>query len=213
MNSGTYDATLVILSILIAIAASYTALDLAGRIKAATGAVAQRINYDEFGRVLSDTNPGFQPVGFAGGLYDPDTGLVRFGARDYDAFTGRWTARDPILFEGGQSNLYAYVGNDPVNRTDPEGLGYDPWWKGGGNLHGNIPQWAGDGPGDELRCGQGSVPDETDVDFIKMGDTWYKIAGPVYVDSSGGIWGYHKPASPSDLDWLKNGYGSRCGCP
>jgi PAS domain S-box-containing protein len=40
MNSGTYDATLVILSILIAIAASYTALDLAGRIKAATGRVA-----------------------------------------------------------------------------------------------------------------------------------------------------------------------------
>jgi len=40
MLSGTYDATLVILSILIAIAASYAALDLAGRIKAATGRVA-----------------------------------------------------------------------------------------------------------------------------------------------------------------------------
>ena len=40
MSSGTYDATLVILSILIAIAASYTALDLAGRIKAASGGVA-----------------------------------------------------------------------------------------------------------------------------------------------------------------------------
>jgi PAS domain S-box-containing protein len=40
MLPGTYDATLVILSILIAIAASYTALDLAGRIKAATGRVA-----------------------------------------------------------------------------------------------------------------------------------------------------------------------------
>ena len=47
---------------------------------------------------------------------------VRFGARDYDAETGRWTARDPILFAGGQSNLYAYVNNDPVNLTDPSGL-------------------------------------------------------------------------------------------
>ncbi len=68
-----------------------------------------------------DTNPGFQPFGFAGGLYDPDTGLVRFGARDYDPATGRWTAKDPILFGGGDANLYAYVGNDPVNFIDPSG--------------------------------------------------------------------------------------------
>jgi uncharacterized protein RhaS with RHS repeats len=47
-----------------------------------TGAVAQRIDYDEFGRVLLDTNPGFQPFGFAGGVDDRDAGLVRFGARD-----------------------------------------------------------------------------------------------------------------------------------
>ena len=41
------------------------------------------MDYDAFGRVLADTAPGFQPFGFAGGLYDHDTGLVRFGARDY----------------------------------------------------------------------------------------------------------------------------------
>ena len=76
-----------------------------------TGAVAQRIDYDEFGVVMNDTNPGFQPFGFAGGLYDKDTGLVRFGARDYDAQTGRWTAKDPILFAGGDTNLYGYVLN------------------------------------------------------------------------------------------------------
>jgi RHS repeat-associated protein len=62
------------------------------------------------------------PFGWAGGLEDPDTHLVRFGARDYDPETGRWTARDPILFAGGQSNLFAYAGNDPVNRIDPSGL-------------------------------------------------------------------------------------------
>jgi len=38
--------------------------------------------YAPFGRVLEDSNPGFQPFGFAGGLYDHQTGLVRFGARD-----------------------------------------------------------------------------------------------------------------------------------
>jgi len=41
--------------------------------------------------------------------------LVRFGARDYDPSVGRWTSKDPILFDGGQANLYVYVNNDPVN--------------------------------------------------------------------------------------------------
>ena len=86
-----------------------------------TGDIAQRIDYDTFGQVTQDTNPGFQPFGFAGGLYDSDTGLVRFGARDYDAETGRWTAKDPIGFDGGDANLYTYVGNDPVNFVDLEG--------------------------------------------------------------------------------------------
>ncbi|MBL9126027.1 MAG: hypothetical protein JNL97_00200, partial [Verrucomicrobiales bacterium] len=92
-------------------------------LNAADGSVAQALEYDEFGRVLSDTNPGFQPFGFAGGLYDPATGLVRLGARDYDAETGQWTARDPIGFAGGQFSLYAYVRNDPVNFVDPSGTG------------------------------------------------------------------------------------------
>src|SRR5207237_6625965 len=87
-----------------------------------TGQVAERLDYDEFGVVLADTNPGFQPFGFAGGLYDKDTGLVRFGARDYDAQVGRWTAKDPILFAGGDTNLYGYVLNDPINFIDPDGL-------------------------------------------------------------------------------------------
>jgi hypothetical protein len=48
-------------------------------VDSATGVIAQRIDYDEFGNVVLDTNPGFQPFGFAGGLYDPETTLVRFG--------------------------------------------------------------------------------------------------------------------------------------
>jgi RHS repeat-associated protein len=87
-----------------------------------TGHIVQRLAYDAFGRVTFDDNPGFQPFGFAGGLYDPDTKLTRFGARDYDAETGRWTAKDPIRFGGGDTNLYGYVLNDPVNWLDPLGL-------------------------------------------------------------------------------------------
>ena len=69
-------------------------------INTATGEIAQRLDYSPFGKVTTDTNPGFQPFGFAGGLYDPDTELVRFGARDYDPETGRWTrggASDPLV--------------------------------------------------------------------------------------------------------------------
>jgi RHS repeat-associated protein len=83
----------------------------------------------------------FQPFGFAGSIYDADTGLVRFGARDYDAYTGRWTARDPSLFRGSparnspfprfrrhtpsfDTNLYGYAFSDPINGIDSNGLWY-----------------------------------------------------------------------------------------
>ncbi|MFO0551210.1 MAG: RHS repeat-associated core domain-containing protein [Polyangiaceae bacterium] len=87
----------------------------------ATGELVQELQYDAWGRVLVDTNPGFQPFGYAGGIYDAETGLVRFGARDYDAEIGRWTAKDPVRFEGG-SNFYEYAASNPVDLTDPTGL-------------------------------------------------------------------------------------------
>lgn len=102
-------------------------------VNAATGAVAQRLDYDAFGRVTLDTNPGFQPFGFAGGLYDADTGLVRFGARDYEALTGRWMAKDPIGFEGGV-NLYQYAVGSPVQYIDPAGTEHYTYSQSTGQL-------------------------------------------------------------------------------
>ena len=104
----------------------YLAYDQVGTLKAVTnasGTVVKQIDYDSFGNIISDSNPSFViPFGFAGGLHDRDTGLVRFGYRDYAPEIGRWTAKDPIFFDGGGPNLYGYVACDPINGVDPEGL-------------------------------------------------------------------------------------------
>jgi RHS repeat-associated protein len=86
-----------------------------------TGAVAWSASYTAFGvPTITAAQPDFIPFGFAGGLYDVDTGLVRFGARDYDPSVGRWISKDPTRFRGG-SNLYTYAWNDPVNLVDRTG--------------------------------------------------------------------------------------------
>jgi RHS repeat-associated protein len=105
-------------------------------VNAADGTIAQSLSYDTFGRIVNDSAPGFQPFGFAGGLVDTDTGLIRFGARDYDVQTGRWTAKDPLQFGGGDTNLYGYTFDDPINFVDPSGLKLcRKWLRGVGNTY------------------------------------------------------------------------------
>lgn len=88
--------------------------------------VAKQFGIDEFGiRQGTPSGPLELPFGFAGGLYEVDTQLTRLGARDYDARVGRWVSKDPILFGGGQSNLYVYADDDPINRVD---LSRHYWW-------------------------------------------------------------------------------------
>jgi RHS repeat-associated protein len=70
-------------------------------VNANNGEVVQKMLHDEFGIVTENSNPNFIPFGFAGGIYDQETGLVRFGARDYNPKIGRWTSKDPIRFKGG----------------------------------------------------------------------------------------------------------------
>ncbi len=89
----------------------------------ADGQVVKVLQYDSFGKQIADSNPAFElHISFAGGLADSDTELVRFGFRDYDSAAGKWTAKDPIGFAGGDGNLYGYVSNDAINFVDQIGL-------------------------------------------------------------------------------------------
>lgn len=103
----------------------YLVYDQVGSLRAVvdpSGMIVREITYDSFGNILSETGSAPSvPFGFAGGLHDRDTGLVRFGFRDYDPEVGRWTAKDRNGFTGG-TNLYAYVYNEPIGFIDPTGL-------------------------------------------------------------------------------------------
>ncbi len=89
-------------------------------VNAVSGVVEERVDYDAVGNSVTP-NVRHIPIGFAGGLFDGDTSLARFGVRDYSPMLGRWLARDPIRFDAESSNLYEYATNDPVNLIDPTG--------------------------------------------------------------------------------------------
>jgi len=78
--------------------------------------------FDAYGNPSNPTiGTPFQYQGAWGGYTDSETGLVLQGHRYYDPATGTWLTRDPIGQAGGV-NVYGYVGGDPVNWNDEDGL-------------------------------------------------------------------------------------------
>ncbi|WP_319759027.1 RHS repeat-associated core domain-containing protein [Maridesulfovibrio sp.] len=88
-----------------------------------SGNSVQEVLYDSFGRRIKDSAPEYDTaLGFAGGLYDPDTGLIHFGFREYDPTIGRFISPDPLGYAGGDVDLYGYCLDDPINFVDRLGL-------------------------------------------------------------------------------------------
>lgn len=87
----------------------------------AAHAVVQSYEYDSYGMIKPSTSFA-NSFTFVGKEWDRETGLSRMGVRYYDFMEGRFVSKDPIGFAGGDTNLYGYVQNNPINFTDPTGL-------------------------------------------------------------------------------------------
>lgn len=87
----------------------------------ATTVVNHRRN-NAFGRRTDQSGAVDLIFGYAGKQFDEATGLQLHLNRWYDPNLGKWISQDPIGFDGGDANLYRYVGNRPTMATDPSGL-------------------------------------------------------------------------------------------
>jgi RHS repeat-associated protein len=100
-----------------------------------SGNELDHIVYDSFGNIVTETNAtNGDRFKFAAMQCDSTTGLQFDHARWYTAADGRFFTQDPLSFTAGDTNLYRYVRNTPLNAVDPNGM--DGWGALGGGTVG-----------------------------------------------------------------------------
>ena len=154
-----------------------TALIDAGATAAGANPVAASYEYSPFGELLRVEGPyaAANPFRYSSKFTDDETGLVCYGLRYYNPALGRFLNRDPIG-EAGGPNLYAFCGNNGVNRWDflglayptvgmPEGGGSSGTWDNLINLGGFDSGWGSYGSSRGTSLVDGSKHDSQNKDF------------------------------------------------
>jgi RHS repeat-associated protein len=93
------------------------------------GVIKTSYNYSPFGKKQTTGASSDNPFTFTG-REDDGTGLYYYRARYYSHDQKRFISADPLGFGGGDSNFYAYVGNNPINFTDPSGESFESFAQG-----------------------------------------------------------------------------------
>jgi len=88
----------------------------------AAGALAQTYTFDSFGKQTAASGSLTNPFRYTGRESDVETGLYYYRTRYYDQNAGRFLNEDPVGFNGGGSNFYRYVNENPLTLVDPFGL-------------------------------------------------------------------------------------------
>jgi RHS repeat-associated protein len=138
-----------------------------------SGTVLDQIVYDPFGNIVTQTNASeADRFMFAGMEYDSTTGLYYDHARYYNSVTGRFVSQDPKGFNAGDTNLYRYTGNDPINNTDKTGLDdlWDKLWPANLTI---LPGYPGGNPPWIVQPGVSTDP-QSPVDGP---GTWKRVDG------------------------------------
>jgi RHS repeat-associated protein len=89
------------------------------------GVLGNTYTYDSFGKLTASTGAIVNRFEYTGRELDPETGLYFYRARYYDSTAGRFISEDPHKEVLRGLNFYAYVRNNPVGFTDPDGK--SPW--------------------------------------------------------------------------------------
>jgi RHS repeat-associated protein len=87
-----------------------------------SGSIATQYTYDPYRKITRTGQASAYPFGIAGMFYDTGSNLYGTFGRWYEPYIQQFVSEDPLRCGGGNSNLYAYVHNDPINRMDLLGM-------------------------------------------------------------------------------------------